>query len=760
MASNRIKGITIEIGGDTTKLDKALAGTNKEIKTTQANLKDVERLLKMDPGNTELLAQKQRLLAEAMEGTKKKAETLREAVSNADAALARGQDFNSKYAPLLESLDEASAAYEKLKSQKAEMDRQMELGDISTEAYGKWNAELEESANHLKDLRKQVADAKDEMGGPMMDQAQFDALQRELIESENAAQQAAKAFESYSQSAELVSANADKVAQGASKVADATKGISTAAGVAAGALVGLAVNAGKTADDLNTLSKQSGFSTETLQEWTYAADLVDVSVDDIIGAARKMKKNMVSESAETQAAFAQLGVSVYDSSGQIRDATDVFYQLLDGLSKVSNETERDILAMQIFGKSADELAGIIDDGGAALRQLGDEAKAAGLILSQDALDSANAFNDGLDSLKAKAQATFMKAGAELADTLLPALDSIVEALGGLLQWFAGLDSGTIQMLLSVLLAVAAIAPVAGAISSIATAVGAVSSAVGKLTGAIGGIGSAAGGALDAVGSLFMGPAGIALGAAAAAGALIYLYETNDTFRGALEDFDQWITGVFTTDWTESLGSMGEVVNAFFHSVQDIYEGIKRILGGIVDFVAGAFTGDWERAWQGVVDIFGGIFDTLEAIIKAPINGVIGLVNSMLQMITEAVNKVIGILNSISVDVPDWVPGVGGKTLGFNIGTITAPQIPYLARGTVTRPNSPFMAVVGDNPQEPEVISPLSTIRQAVRDVVGDGGQIRHVRVTVNFTGSLAQLVRMMQPEITAETDRLGPQFVK
>lgn len=95
---------------------------------------------------------------------------------------------------------------------------------------------------------------------------------------------------------------------------------------------------------------------------------------------------------------------------------------------------------------------------------------------------------------------------------------------------------------------------------------------------------------------------------------------------------------------------------------------------------------------------------------------------------------------------------------YSLRAVTAQDLPHLAQGTVTRPNSPFMAVVGDNPQEPEIISPLSTIRQAVQDVVGSGSGAQRVNVTVNFTGSLAQFVRQLHPLITAETKRLGPQL--
>lgn len=126
-------------------------------------------------------------------------------------------------------------------------------------------------------------------------------------------------------------------------------------------------------------------------------------------------------------------------------------------------------------------------------------------------------------------------------------------------------------------------------------------------------------------------------------------------------------------------------------------------------------------------------------------------------------ELFGVSNQAS-DLPVPEMGSGSRSAAaapYALRAATAENLPYLARGTVTRPNSPFMAVIGDNPQEPEIVSPLSTIRQAVRDVVGEGGgQASNIRVTVNFTGSAAQLVRMLQPQIVAETDRLGPQYVR
>lgn len=189
-------------------------------------------------------------------------------------------------------------------------------------------------------------------------------------------------------------------------------------------LSALTLKSALAADDLNTLAKQSGFSTADIQKWQYASDLIDVSIDDIVKSAAKMKKNMISTSKTTIAAWDQLGIKVKDSNGQLRNSTTVFYETLTALSKVQNETERDTLAMTLFGKSADSLAGIVDDGGAALQELAGKAEKAGVILSQDTLDSANALNDKVDTLKATVKGFAGKVGSELAGRASKALDVV------------------------------------------------------------------------------------------------------------------------------------------------------------------------------------------------------------------------------------------------------------------------------------------------------------------------------------------------
>ena len=152
--ANNIRGITIEIGGDTTKLDKALSGTNKKLNETQKDLKAVEKALKMDPGNTELLEQKQRLLANAVEATGEKLNTLREAAKSADEALARGQAYEAKYAPLKQEIDEVSASLKGLQANQEQMSRDLASGKISTETSNNFRKTIYETTQTLHGLKE------------------------------------------------------------------------------------------------------------------------------------------------------------------------------------------------------------------------------------------------------------------------------------------------------------------------------------------------------------------------------------------------------------------------------------------------------------------------------------------------------------------------------------------------------------------------------------------------------------------------------
>lgn len=386
--ADRIKGLTIEIDGNTTKLSKALEGVNKDIKSTQTQLKDVEKLLKVDPGNIELLRQKQELLSKAVGDTKEKLQTLKDAMAQMDAS----------------GVDKSSAEYQ--------------------------------------------------------------ALQREIIATENSLKDLETAAAQSNATMQKVSQVASDVAAGANKVADATKGISTAAAGGLVALGGMALKAGQDADELNTLAKQTGLSTEALQKMSYASDLIDVDLGTITGAIKKMKKGL-DKNAET---YEKMGVAIKDANGEYRNTEDIFNDVVAALGKIDNETERDIVAMDLFGSSADSLAGILDDGGAALKALGDEAANKGLIISQEDLDKANEFNDSIDKLKAQLSGSFGQAAVKVAEALTPVLEKVAEVITTIADKLSTLSPETLQIITVVLAVIAAISPIASIIGGIATAI--------------------------------------------------------------------------------------------------------------------------------------------------------------------------------------------------------------------------------------------------------------------------------------------------
>lgn len=466
--ATKIRGITVEIGGDASGLEKALSGVNSKAKSVQKELKDVERLLKLDPKNTELLAQKQKLLAENVSTAKEKLEALKQA------------------------------------------QEQMKTGGVDK------NSE------------------------------QYRALQREISSTEQALKKAEKAAKEFGNvNLQKIKANLQDVSNKAKQVQEHTKALSAAGAAVAGGLIASAVSAGKTADELNTLAKQYNVTTEQIQKMNYAQDLIDVSTETMLGSYQKMVRQMGSGNA----AFDELGVSITDASGEMRDANDVWFDTLKALSKIQNETKRDQLAMDIFGRSAADLAGVIDDGGEALKKFGKEAEDAGLILSQDGLDNANKFNDALNKVKATAQQAFLESGADLAETLIPALEKLVDVVSRALKWFGNLPGGVQAAILVIALLVAAISPVAGIISTITGAAAALNVACLPMLGTIALI-------IAAVAAV------IAIG--------VTLYKHWDEIKAKVVELKDKVVGKFN----EIKDGITDKVNAIKQKVSDTFAAVK------------------------------------------------------------------------------------------------------------------------------------------------------------------------------------------
>lgn len=516
--AGRIAGITIEIGGDTSNLQKSLKGVDGELRKTQSTLKDVNRLLKLDPGNTELLTQKQKNLEKAISTTKTR-------------------------------LDELNKAQD----------------------------------------------------GVAQGSAEWDALQREIIATEQDLQGLEQEYRNFgSVGAQQVAAVGAKMQEVGGKIEGIGQKLAPVSAAAAGvvaSLVGLGYSAITSADDLNTLAKQTGLSTAEIQKMQYAADLVDVSFEDISGALKKMKSKM-DPANET---FAKLGVSVTDANGELRDSSTVFYETIEALSGIENETERDQVAMDLFGKSADQLAGIIDDGGASLKQFGQDAEDMGLILDQETLDSLNAINDTVDKTKARFRGAFAKAGATLAQKFAPALDKAAAFAEKLADKIANLSPETLGLITKIAGVVAAIAPVLIVGGKLTSGIGKVLAMAPMIKTAITGITAA-----------LASPIGvIALVVAAVAALGVIIYKNWDKIKawtlGLVENIkagwdnlktavaEKWeaIKTAIVEKWEAIKTSVAEKVENIKTSVIEKWESLKESVSTAVENVKTAAVEKWE-----------------------------------------------------------------------------------------------------------------------------------------------------------------------
>lgn len=246
----------------------------------------------------------------------------------------------------------------------------------------------------IEELNRQIANEKDHIDKLKVAQAQ---IQRQINETNDSINAQKKALDTLAKSYD----DAQKYAK---ELALEVGGLAAAGTAALAALFEFAHGAASWADDLETMSQKTGIANAELQKMQYAADIIDVSAETVSGALNKMTLNMQtaqSSAGKQREAFEELGISYEDAAGKLRDRETVFYELIDALGKIESETERDALAMNIFGRSATELNPLIKGGAQTLKELGAQAEAAGLILSDDAVKGLHDFNDQIDLLKAK-----------------------------------------------------------------------------------------------------------------------------------------------------------------------------------------------------------------------------------------------------------------------------------------------------------------------------------------------------------------------
>ena len=512
--------------------------------------------------------------------------------------------------------------------------------------------------------------------------------------------------------------------------------------IAAGAQNGLDYS-GELIDTINEYSSQFsklGFTADGMFNLLQSgADSTAWNLDKVGDAIKEFSIRAIDGSDTTVAAFKDLGynaeeiMATFAAGGE--GANEAFFDVINTLLDVDDQVKRDALGVALFGTMWEDL------GVEAMEAMAGASQAA--YDTEGALEQINQvrYNDldsALQGIGRQMEVSLLPAADAVYQSLMDNMPEITEAMeevspviAEIAEDFADWAGGAISDGLPVLvdgikdfadwagkaydkaqpflsflwehkgtvLAVAAALRVLGpAIGAVTTAMSMYSKAKtfmallqssGKITQITG--------AFKAFGSALMGPLGIIIAVAAA---IALLYKNWDTVKAWLVNFGNTVNQIWT-NFSNMVGNaiaaigekfplLGAYLQGWWESIQAAVDNVKAIFQNIIDFISNVFSGNWSAAWQNIVNIFGNLFGMIVNLAKAPINGVI-----------SAINWVISKINSISVTIPDWVPGVGGTTLGFSI-----PTIPQLAEGGIA--TSPTLAEIGEG-GEPEAVMPLSKL---------------------------------------------------
>ena len=187
-----------------------------------------------------------------------------------------------------------------------------------------------------------------------------------------------------------------------------------------------------------------------------------------------------------------------------------------------------------------------------------------------------------------------------------------------------------------------------------------------------------------------------------------------------QPFIDYVKGIFRTDWSQSFGLLGTVLNTFLESVKRIWGDAKTIFNGIINFIKGTFHGNWKQAWSGIKDIFKGIFDSLVTLAKTPLNAVIDIINNLMHKLNSGLSA---IENAFSFSYDFTNPITGTRHYGhYGMSLPRVPTIPHLANGGYVKPNTPQLAMIGDNLHQGEVVAPEDKLKKmAIEAALAAGG---------------------------------------
>lgn len=706
--ANRIKGITIEIGGDTTGLEQALKSVNKEIKNTQSELKDVNKLLKLDPGNTELLSQKHKLLGQSIEETKTKLESLKEAAAKADDALANGEISQSQYDALQREIIETEQDLKSLTEQ------YKEFGSVSTQQMAEAGKKMQETGDKISSAGQKLLPATAAVAGlgtaAVATASNFESSMSQVQATMGITKDAMSEVDGQSVNtmdalSDLAKQMGAETAFSASECADALNYLAlagydtqqmcdtlpTVLNLAAAGGIDLAQASDMVTDAMSALGMDTSEATVMVDQMAKTASTTNTSVAQLgegiltIGATAKSVKGGTAElntalgilanngikSAEggthlrniilslqtptNQASklFNELGVNVFDSNGKMRSLNDILGELNTSMEGMTDAEKANIIGT-IFNKT--DLAAV----NSLLANTGEEWNNIQSAIENSGGAAGQMAATQLDNLEG--QITLLKSsleslGISFGEILLPYIKAVVDGLQGFINWLNGLSEPAQRVIVVVGLIVAALGPVLIFVGKIISSVGAILTIMPKISAAIGLVK----GAFSALGTAMLAnPIGIIIAAITAlVAAFIYLWNNCEGFREFWINLWEGIKEIAITVWTaisEFFTTIWTAIGEFFRS---IWEGIKNVFQTVVDWI-----------YENIVLKFMAVFEFLQAIHETIWNTLTNIWTTIWNTITSIVTGIWNTIQSIWQAITGFIISAatsiwGGVTDIFN-----------------------------------------------------------------------------------------------
>lgn len=588
-------------------------------------------------------------------------------------------EFKGETSSLEQAIKKVNSSTKEIDKNLKDVNKALKFNPTSVELWRQkqdlLKAKIAETKNNLNDLK--AVQSQMDASGVDKNSMEYQKLQREIIETESKL----KTFEGQLKQVGNVNLRAasEQFKQWGSALESAGRqmqGLSMAAAGVVASLGAITYKAGANADDLNTLSKVYSINTTDLQKYAVAADLVDVSVEDIAKSHVKLEKSMYSANNGSKAqaeAFEKLGVSVTNADGSLRDSDAVWQDTIAALGTMTNETERDALAQQLMGKSAANLNPLIEDQGETYKNLSDTLAQYDLeLVDQETLDGANQFNDALDTMKAMGTVALQTIGSQLAAYLAPALEKVVGWVGQLAGWLSNLSPEVLTIIGIIAGVIAAIAPVLLILGKVAFAISSIMSLMSTLNLSF---------------AALAGPVGIVIAVIAALIAIgVLLYKNWDTIKAKAAE----IKANLIATWNSIKTSVINTINTLKDTITSVFSSIKST----------------------AISIWNGIKTAIVSPISNAYNTVKGWIDKIKNLFPLKVGKIFTNLKVPHIKVSGGKApfGIGGK------GSAPSINVDWYAQGGIfTRPtllsNGNRIAGVGE--AGPEAVLPISKLQEMV-----------------------------------------------